>query len=222
MSAPETRLVLIRHGESDAQAHGYLSGHGACGGLSDVGREQARTLRDRLLATGELADVDVLYTSILARAVETAEILAPALGEVPPQQECDWCEIHAGEAEGLTWPEYRERYPWAGDAGNPFLRRAPGSESWAEFFVRAGGRLRRIADEHPGQRVVVVCHGGVIGASFIALGELALREGHAFTHETTNTSLTEWRFTGDEWRLVRYNDAAHLSAPSSRPGAPQS
>ena len=97
---------------------------------------------------------------------------------------------------------------------NPFLRRAPGSESWAEFFVRAGGRLRRIADEHPGQHVVVVCHGGIVGSSFIALGELALRSAGAFAHETANTSLTEWRFTEDEWRLVRYNDAAHLLAPS--------
>jgi probable phosphoglycerate mutase len=214
MTAPDTRLVLIRHGESDAQDRGYVSGHDVCGGLSDRGRDQARRLRDRLLATHELGTVDVLYTSILARAIETAEIIAPAIGEIPPQRECDWCEIHPGEAEGLTWPEYREKYPWTGDLTNPFLRRAPGSETWAEFFVRAGGRLRRIADDHPGERVVVVCHGGIVGASFIALGELALRNGSAFTHETANTSLTEWRFTDDEWRLVRYNDAAHLLAPS--------
>ena len=43
-----------------------------------------------------------------------------------------------------------------------------------------------------------------------------MRKGVALCHEAVNTSLTEWRFTGDEWRLVRYNDAAHamtLSAP---------
>ena len=188
-----------------------MSGHSACRGLSDLGRSQAVALRDRLAATGELGTVDVVYTSILERAIETTAILGPVLGGVTPQQECDWCEIHPGEAEGLTWPEYREKYPWAGDAGNPFLRRAPGSESWAEFYVRAGGRLRRIADEHPGQRVVVVCHGGIIGASFVALGNLPLRDGNSFTHETTNTSLTEWRLSGADWRLVRYNDAAHLA-----------
>jgi probable phosphoglycerate mutase len=210
MTDADTRLVLIRHGESDAQDRGYVSGHDVCGGLSDLGREQAGHLRDRLLETHELGTVDVLYTSILARAIETAQIIAPAFGEVAPQRECDWCEIHPGEAEGLTWPEYRERYPWAGDPTNPFLRRAPGSESWAEFFVRAGGRLRRVAEDHPGQRVVVVCHGGVVGASFIALGDLAIGTGIGFTHETTNTSLTEWRFTDGHWRLVRYNDAAHL------------
>ena len=47
-----------------------------------------------------------------------------------------------------------------------------GAETWAEFYVR--GRqagCAAIADEHPGERVVVVCHGGIIGASFVALGD---------------------------------------------------
>jgi broad specificity phosphatase PhoE len=212
MTAPETRLVLIRHGESDAQVRGYLSGHDVCGGLSDGGREQAHALRDRLTATGELDQVDAVYTSILSRAIETAEIIGPGLGDTVPRQECDWCEIHPGEAEGLTWDEFRARYPVEGDPGDPYRQRAPGAETWAEFYVRAGARLRRIADEHPGERVVVVCHGGIIGASFVALGDLPIRKGIALTHETVNTSMTEWRFTGSEWRLVRYNDAAHLAS----------
>src|SRR4051812_31272154 len=95
-----TRLVLIRHGESAAQVGGFLSGHDTCTGLSDEGRRQAGVLRDRLLATRELGDVDAVYTSILRRAGETTEIIGPALGEALPQQECEWCEIHPGEAEG--------------------------------------------------------------------------------------------------------------------------
>lgn len=208
---PSTRLILIRHGESVAQEQGFLSGHDTCKGLSDTGRTQMLTLLDRLLATGELGDVDAVYTSILPRAIESAEIIAPALGGVTPQPECDWCEIHAGDAEGLTWPEFREQFPVVGDLDDPFRTRATGAETWAEFYVRAGARLRRIAREHPGERVVVVCHGGIIGASFIALGDLPLRTGNAMTYETVNTSITEWRHTGTDWRLVRYNDAAHLA-----------
>lgn len=208
---PDTRLVLIRHGESDAQVNGYLSGHDVCKGLSDRGREQVAALRDRLVATGELGAVDVAYTSILARAIETSEILAPALGGVTPGQECAWCEIHPGDAEGLTWAEFRERYPVVGELTDPYRSRAPGAESWAEFFVRAGARMRRIATEHEGQRVVVVAHGGIIGASFIALGGLPLESGLHLTHEAMNTSITEWRSNGDGWQLVRYNDAAHLA-----------
>jgi broad specificity phosphatase PhoE len=211
MSTAETRLVLIRHGESDAQVNGYLSGHTACRGLSDRGREQAAALRDRLVATGELGVVDAAYTSVLQRAIETSEIIAPALGDTRPEQECAWCEIHAGDAEGLTWDAYLERFPEVGDVHDPFRRRAPGAESWAEFYVRAGARLRRVARDHPGQRVVVICHGGIIGASFVALGDVPIASVSFVTRETVNTSLTEWRFTGERWRLVRYNDAAHLA-----------
>src|SRR3954463_11773325 len=91
MVEAETQLILIRHGESRAQSEHFLSGHSTCTGLSDVGRQQAMALRDRLLRTGELADTDVVFASILQRAVETAEIIAPAIGEIAPRQECDWC-----------------------------------------------------------------------------------------------------------------------------------
>jgi broad specificity phosphatase PhoE len=212
MTSPETRLVLIRHGESVAQVEGFLSGHDACRGLSDLGRVQVAALRDRLLATGELESVDVVYTSLLERAIESAAILGPAFGGTTPVQECAWCEIHAGDAEGLTWEEFRAQYPVVGDLSDPFRSRAPGAESWAEFSVRAGARLRQVALDHPGERVVVVGHGGIIGASFVALGDLPIGQVLALTHETTNASITEWRLANGQWRLVRYNDAAHLAS----------
>ena len=212
MTRSETRLVLIRHGESAAQVARILSGHDTCSGLSDLGRAQAVALRNRLVSTGELGTVDTVFTSNLTRAIETAEILSPALGETTPVAECDWCEIRAGDAEGLTWDEFQERYPAVGDPTDPFRRRMPASETWAEFFVRAGARLRRVANEHPGERVVVVCHGGIVGASFVALGNTPIRDGVTLCHETINTSITEWRWTGRNWRLVRFNDSAHLAA----------
>jgi 2,3-bisphosphoglycerate-dependent phosphoglycerate mutase len=214
MSDSPTRLVLVRHGESVAQAEGFLSGHDTCVGLSELGRRQAEALRERLVVSGELGTVDTVYTSILERTLETAAILGPALGTAPASAECDWCELHIGEAEGLTWDEYRARYPVAGDAWDPYLQRSPGSESWAELFVRAGARLRRVAAEHPGETVVVVCHGGVVAASFVTLGDAPIERGFRFARETRNTSLTEWRHDDLGWSLVRYNDHAHISSLS--------
>ncbi|MFI5048216.1 MAG: histidine phosphatase family protein, partial [Acidimicrobiia bacterium] len=100
---------------------------------------------------------------------------------------------------------------------DPYRRFLPGAETWAEFFVRAGARLRRVADEHAGETVVVVCHGGIIGASFIALGDLPVRHGSILVRDIVNTSLTEWRHDDTGWRLMRFNDAAHLASrgPSS-------
>ncbi len=212
MTRSDTRLVLIRHGESVAQVERFLSGHDTCRGLSDRGRGQAGALRDRFVASGELRPVDTLYTSNLRRAVETAEILAPALDGPAPVAECDWCELRAGAAEGLTWDELETHHPPPVDRDDPFCRWIPGAETWAEFFVRAGARLRRVAHEHAGERVVVVGHGGIVGASFVALADASMRDGIALCHETRNTSITEWRWTGRRWRLVRFNDAAHLAS----------
>lgn len=209
-SAP-TQLIIIRHGESQAQVAGRFSGHSTCTGLSALGRAQAERLRDRLMKTGELGAVDVVYTSILARSIETAAIVGPALGAVAHQPECDWCEIHAGAAEGHTYKEYFERYPVGDDPDDPFRSRFPDGETWAQFYVRVGARLRRVATEHPGRTVVVVGHGGTVGASFVALGNVPPRGATAFTHEAVNTSITQWRWSGADWRLARFNDAAHLS-----------
>src|SRR5215218_610345 len=101
-----TRLVLVRHGESMATVDGVVGGHQGCRGLSDRGRRQAEALRDRLVATGEIR-ADVLMASVLPRAVETAEIMAPALGGLAVEQECDLCEIHPGEGDGLAWSEFQ-------------------------------------------------------------------------------------------------------------------
>ncbi len=211
VNTTETRLVIIRHGESQAQSVGIFSGHDTCTGLTDLGRRQAVALRDRLAATHELGRVDAVYTSILPRSIETAEILGPALGGLPTGAECAWCEIHAGAAEGHTFEEYNENYPARDDPDDPFVSRFPDVETWAEFYVRVGKRLRRVPSDHPGQTVVVVAHGGTVGAGFVALGNVPMRGATAFTHEAINTSITEWRFTGRDWRLARFNDAAHLS-----------
>src|SRR6187455_1095856 len=106
--AAGTRIVLVRHGESRAQELGILGGHGGCQGLSLRGRAQAEALRDRLGSTDELAGATVLYSSIMPRAVETAQIISPALGGLEVRSECDFCEGHPGDADGLTWAELEE------------------------------------------------------------------------------------------------------------------
>ena len=204
----ETRITLIRHGESQVTVDQVVGGHEGCTGLSPLGRKQAESLRERLQRTGELSGAGALYASVLPRAVETAEVIAPALGDLAVVQECGVCEVHPGEADGLTWNEFRQRYgdhereddtPWA-----------PGSESRASFTARVGDALSEIVDRHVGEQVVVACHGGVVIASLTVLGGLPLRL--PFDLFVENTSLTEWVLgEGGRWRLERYNDAAHLA-----------
>jgi probable phosphoglycerate mutase len=212
MAGGRTRLVIIRHGESQAQIDGVVSGHETCNGLTPHGRRQAAALRDRLDATGELADAAAIYSSLLRRAVETAEIIRPAISSnLEVLAQCGWCELHPGAAEGLTWSEMVDRFPPMGDPDDPFRRRVPGMETWAELYLRVGARLTSLADEHPGQCVVIIAHGGTVAASLVARGELPIRHGAVAARDTTNTSITEWMRADDQWDLVRQNDSAHLS-----------
>ena len=208
---PLTRLVLVRHGESRATVDRIVAGHETCKGLTDRGRRQAEALRDRLARTGELAGTTRLVASLMERARETAEIIAPALGDLDVDQSCQVCEIHPGEeAEGMSWDDFEQTYGGLADRG-PYQPWSPGGESWAEVNVRVGAALRTFADDHQGETVVIACHGGVVEASLITLGGLPLTR--PFDLFIDNTSLTEWhgrRVNGQlRWKLVRLNDAAH-------------
>jgi broad specificity phosphatase PhoE len=208
-------LVLIRHGESMATLDSVVGGHEGCRGLSDLGRRQVEALRDRLAATGEV-QADALVASVLPRAIETAEILAPALGGLPVVQECDVCEQHPGDGDGLSWGEFESRYRPEGWRFDPYEPIAPGGESVAEFNARVARTLTGLAAEHRGGTVVVACHGGVVAASMISFLGLPFHGGLTQLF-SDNTSLTEWLLADDgpghppPWRLLRYNDAAHLA-----------
>ena len=138
-----TTLLLVRHGETDWNADGRLQGH-TDRPLSDYGRRQARKLAAELC--GE--EIEAIYSSDLARARETAEIVGEQLGlpiELDPElREKDW-----GNWEGLTAVE-RDRVEFAGES----------TEAHQQRMLRA---LRRIAERHSGDgRVLVVTHGGSV------------------------------------------------------------
>jgi broad specificity phosphatase PhoE len=209
-----TRLLLVRHGESVAQTDGFIGGHASCTGLSDRGRRQVELLRDRLMRNGGLR-VDALYASEMQRAIETAAILSPAVGEIEAVQECDFCEMHPGEVDGLTWDVFNARYrgpDWTWDAHAPV---APGGDSWASLLERATNALDRVIEKHRGGTVMVACHGGIVRASLFHFFDLPLDSGEI--SEVTNSSVTEWRFPDEDaydgsrrWVLHRFNDHAHL------------
>lgn len=206
---PGSSIVIIRHGEAVSNAEDTVAGHLTCKGLTDHGRDQVHALANRIRRTRELASAVALYSSILPRAVETAEILAPALGDLTIGQTCSLCERHVGDADGMTWQEYETTYGALKPADDPLREMAPGGESWVGFLDRAEDALYDVMARHPGELVVVAGHGGIIGTSmvrFLGLPDHGARmRGHP-----DNSSITEWSWTGTRWWLVRYNDAAHL------------
>jgi len=204
-----THLYLIRHGEATTQVSQILRDDG----LTPLGVTQAEHLRDRLAASHEI-EADILISSTLPRARQTAEIIAPALKkEIEFDDEVQ--ELRVGEAEGLTFTEFNEKYGGYKFDQEPFHPVSPGGESWGQFVLRVSGALDRITREHHGKKIVIVCHGGVIDSSFLyffGMSALTLPPARFFTQ---NTSITYWRRSLSErrpphWRLVRYNDDLHV------------
>lgn len=208
-TAGTTRLLLVRHGEANAAVERIIGGRRGCTGLSKLGRSQAERLRDRLAATG--FETHATVASTLPRAVETGEIVAAGLGHDPAkvEQRRDLCEIDPGEADGMSWERVEELYQPRGEPGEEFRRPlSPGGETYAEFRHRVEMAVKRLVEDYAGQTVLVACHGGVITAASLAL--LGLDGFRWFSETIINTSVTEWARTEGQWRLSRFNDAAHL------------
>src|ERR1700726_847399 len=209
-----THLYLIPHGQVDGLQPGIVGSATPDSGLSRIGIVQAERLRDRLATTGEI-QADVLISSPLKRAKETAGIIAPALG-LPVLVDDEVQELNLGECEGLTFEEIVERFGHTDWDQAPFRRLAPNPDSWIEFVTRACRGIDRITREYDGQTIVIVCHGGIIQATFAYLFRLAIwRQLPIIAH---NTSITHWHkstyyISGraeTQWGLIQFNDHTHL------------
>lgn len=202
------RLFLIRHGDAHAGFYGPIGGPKGCAGLTDLGRRQAAALRDHLATSGRI-QADTLLASVLPRAIETAEIIAPGLGLPIAGHDCEFCEVHTGEADGIDWRDYNATYGSFDMEAEPDRLFAPGGESWNSFQARVAQALQRLSVEYQDQTVVVACHAGVIMASMRVL--LGIRHGDVSAHlRPANTSITEWEHSADHWTLRAYNESIHL------------
>lgn len=211
-----TELILIRHGQSHANVQPIIGGMRGDAGLTERGHQQAARLGRRLVAEGFRANV--LYASTLPRAQQTAQYVSEAIG-LAVHDDDDLQELRSGEADGMSLSEWAERWPRRGGGlqRDPFRPMAPGGESWATFVVRASAALVALVERHDDQRVVAVCHGGVIESSFyLGFGLGASGKQVAFSAE--NTGLTRWRYdpAADraDWTLLGFNDVQHLGSAS--------
>jgi probable phosphoglycerate mutase len=155
-SGPATRVVLVRHGETELTAQRRYSGRGDVP-LSAAGRAQAQATGARLSTV--VGDAVAVVSSPLSRCTATAEAIAAALGGVPVRVEPDLIECDFGEWEGLTFAEVRERWPDRLDAwlNSPGVS-PPGGESLDTVTIRVRAALSRLLETYGGEPVVVVSH----------------------------------------------------------------
>ncbi len=150
-----TRLIVVRHGESEANRRERFAGSWDVP-LTDLGIRQAQLVGEYLKAY----HIDRIYSSDLARAYETARHIAAPCG-LTVEKEPDIREIHGGVWEEMVFDDLSKTYPedfnvWHTDIGNA---RCTGGESVAELAERVGKAVHRIVRENDGKTVCIVCHG---------------------------------------------------------------
>lgn len=194
MADPSTRLLVVRHGQSEWNALGRWQGQ-ADPPLTETGMRQA------VAAAEQLGTFDGVWASSLQRAAHTAAILAELLGIGPVQLDDGLKEGAFGPWQGLTvheieagWPGYLASH-----------RRPDGAESLDEISTRALDAFRRIAAATRGGEVLVVSHAGLIRSVRLALRAADIR----FTNLTGC-----WFDVYPDGRIVA-GDAVELVDPSS-------
>jgi probable phosphoglycerate mutase len=203
-----TRLLLVRHGETEYTAQRRYSGRGDVP-LSARGRAQAGATAARVAALAPA--VAAVVSSPLSRCTETAEAIAEALGGVPVRRMADLIECDFGDWEGRTFAEVREGWPGQLDAWLASTRVAPpGGESFAEVAVRVRRATDALLEAYPGETVVVVSH---VSPIKLVLRD-ALAANDAFLHrlylDAAGISVLDlWPDSGVAVRSI--NDTAHLA-----------
>lgn len=210
--SPTTHLYLIRHGQSFGNAEPIIASLKADRGLNPTGISQVARLRDRLEA-GEIT-ADVLLSSTMPRALQTAEMIAPALG-LTVQPDDDLQEMRVGILDGMTF-EQADALSSVNIATQPFTPVAPEGESWSGFALRVAATLDRLAHQYQGKRIVIVTHGGYVASAFTYFFGLNLLKipPVGLAPYPSNTAITYWQsgtLAGQSiWQLISYNDATHL------------
>ena len=204
-----TRILLVRHGETDWNATGRIQGQSDTP-LNAAGYEQARRAAQRLARE----PVQALYSSDLARAFQTATIIGQALGltvVTSPRLR----ERRYGVWEGLTSAEIQARYPeqFAEWRARSTDFAPPQGETRSQLLARALAELQTIARRHAREVVVVVTHGGFC---YVLIDHiLGSVDGDRREFTFGNASIHTLEVTGDRWSVISVNETAHLYVAES-------
>jgi broad specificity phosphatase PhoE len=204
-----TRILLIRHGQSQGNAEGRFGGHTATP-LSARGWRQAEAAA-RTLASEKIT---AIYSSDLLRAVQTAEPLARLTG-LEIKRTTAFRERSVGVMEGLTFEEAAEQHPeqYAALIRRDFEHVILGGESYRQMLDRASEKLDYAVELHKGGRVCVFSHTGTICIlSLHLMGALDAPELRPVWITTTNCGITHFELRSDGFvRVLAVNDTRHIA-----------
>lgn len=204
LTAPATRLYLLRHGLTVHTAERRFSGRNDLG-LTESGKTQMVATAARLAASGSITAV---VSSPLRRARCSAQVVADAL-QLRVDVDHDLTELDFGLFEGLTWVEAQSAYP---DELRAFMDAAdvapPGGESMVGVRARMDRLLTRILGEYQGRTVAVVSHVTPIKVLLCRALDVPLSTVHRLLIAPASLSIIEWYGDGSA-RVTLMNDTHH-------------
>jgi alpha-ribazole phosphatase len=197
------RLLLVRHGETDWNAQKRYQGQADLP-LNHAGVEQARRLAERL----RQKTIDIIYSSDLLRASQTAAILAEGRG-IQPVPDARLREMNFGVLEGLRFDEANLRWPkmiaaWLQDYNQP----PQGGERMDEFCARVAGFTSQLRQENEDKCVLVVAHGGPLREIIKAV--LGVPSVTSLWFNLDHAGLSEIQIHPETILIDRLNDTGHL------------
>lgn len=185
---PETVFGLFRHGQTDWNINFLLQG------VTDIPMNQTGIEQVKLAAQAiKRDDWDLILTSPLGRARQTAEIIYDQVGFDEVLEEQLLIERSFGEAEGLSHEQWRQKYS--------NLDEIPGGESRTQLAIRSGVLLDNVSKQFAGKRVLAVSHGALIRTLIaIASQDELPRDGERLGNASLNVVAHE----DSSWRVVNY------------------
>jgi broad specificity phosphatase PhoE len=199
-----TKITIVRHGETEWNISMQLQGH-QDSPLTKNGIKQtnllAQTIKNR--------DFDLIYSSDLGRAIDTANILNKQLNlQIIPSEKLR--ERAFGVMEGLTREQVELKYP---DIFHVYMHRnsnhqIPEGESLETFSKRVIDEIDLIAKSNVGKRLLLIAHGGVLDCVIRKIFKLKVDDKRCFTLH--NSSVNTISIENEKWILEEWGNVEHL------------
>lgn len=204
----ETHLFLVRHGETDFNLQGIVQGRGVNTELNGTGQSQAKALAARFAAN----PIDVIYSSPLTRAHQTAQSVAAACAIEHIATDSGLEEMSWGVFEGQSpsqelskaFDEMKQRWH---EGEHDFG--VEGGETLTQVQARGVAAVQRIVDSEFGKRVLVVAHGRFLRILLASLlKEYGIKRMEELSH--TNTGVNYLVHSDGQFRAEYLNCTKHL------------
>jgi len=201
-----TTFYLVRHGQSEWNAHDNKY----CGlsdiGLSELGKKQALQAGEYL----QNVDFDAAYSSTLSRAYDTARLILQNR-EITVQQDARIVETDFGLWEGKKLEDFSKEYPdnWSHWLEDPYTTRAGlEGENGSEVYKRFRAFIDEKTEQHPNETILIVAHSLAIRFFVAGTLEIPFRNYRMIPQE--NTGITIYKNSDDDSRFHAINVNTHL------------